>query len=826
MSRCMTFLNHSYAKIVYSVASVKFRKHLLLWVIGLFLCCQPQIFGQSANRKAKAGIIDLRQTDFLNHPVPLDGEWLMYPNELLGPQEHNSLSKGYFISFPTLWNNTVVQGKPMPAKGYATYALTVLLPKGIPANEAGLALPDFYSAIKLYTDGNEFIVSGKVGTNKLTSVPEYNPTTKRLRLNGDTLHILLQIANFHHYRGGPYQSIVIGNADALFRNQTSIRSFDLFLGGALFMGGLFFLGLYMFGRFDKPLLYFSLFCIAYCYRVLGSGQYSVRAVLPDFDWLIALRVEYLTLFASVAFFTQYTKHLYPIETNRWLVRSVLFVCILFSAITLVFPPTIFTYLVGPFLMMLAACIVLVILIYILAAIQGRQGAKYSLISTIALIITFLLSILQYFGTLDISNFIIVAGYILFFFFQSLILSYRFASILNKAKNEALEGLKAKSVFLSTISHEIRTPLNSIIGLSNLLLQKNPSVEQKEYLETLSFSANNLLGIINDILDFNKMEAASLTISEQPTDLQQLFQHLCKGMQSMSDAKGLQLIYDYDPQLVGKLLLVDAVRMSQVVNNLLHNAIKFTEKGTVQLLVQYTSSTENTITLQVIVRDTGIGIPKNMQSIVFEEFTQADSSVTREYGGAGLGLAICKKILKQQNVQLQLESEVGEGATFYFVQTFPLVGIDAPHQKTNDALVPTSEQAFLENGKVLVVEDNPINMMLVQKVLELIFPTIEIVKAVNGKIGVEAFLQHCPDVVLMDINMPVMDGLQASKMIRNHEASLGGRVPIIALTAGTISAELNNCMEAGMDTVISKPFGQEELRKAILNQITINQSTKL
>ena len=297
-----------------------------------------------------------------------------------------------------------------------------------------------------------------------------------------------------------------------------------------------FLGLYFFGRYDKTILYFALFCITYSYRIVGASQYALHSFIPNVPWIVTVHLEYLTLFVSVIFFTQYTQKLYPEDTNKYITTIEMWACIILSLITVVFPPAVFTQLISPFLAVMFSVIAYAFYVYIIAYRKKRLGAGYALLSTGVVMLVFIIINLQYFGYAAPQKELLFFGYISFFFLQSLILSYRYSYLLNKAKKEAEQGLLAKSDFLSNMSHEIRTPLNSVIGLSHILLENKPREDQKEQLNVLLFSANNLLTIVNDILDYNKIEAGKINFEYIDMDLVKVFQDLLSGMKAIADEK--------------------------------------------------------------------------------------------------------------------------------------------------------------------------------------------------------------------------------------------------------------------------------------------------
>ncbi|HQS52117.1 MAG: ATPase, partial [Sphingobacteriales bacterium 39-40-5] len=377
--------------------------------------------------------------------------------------------------------------------------------------------------------------------------------------------------------------------------------------------------------------------------------------------------------------------------------------------------------------------------------------------------------------------------------------------------QAEQGLIGKSEFLSTMSHEIRTPLNSVIGMSHLLLKENPRKDQVENLNVMLFSANNLLAIVNDILDYNKIEAGKISFEHIEMDISSITKNIVRGLQVSASDKGIKLNLQLDNSLHTRVF-GDPTRLSQVLSNLLHNALKFTEQGQVILDITLIRETENQITLQFSIKDTGIGISKEKQKLIFERFTQADSSTSRGFGGTGLGLAISKKILELQNSSLQLESEEGKGSNFYFSQTFEK-SLQNPEQPEADMSLQTEDNKLLSGITVLLVEDNPINILVAQKFLERW--GAKIVTASNGLEALNMVDPEKHDLVLIDLHMPVMDGYEASRKMRENGIDL----PIIALTANLPNEIEDEIKLSGINDVVVKPFLPDELYRKVLHYVS-------
>jgi signal transduction histidine kinase/CheY-like chemotaxis protein len=784
--------------------SVRIFIYFLLTVFSLPVIAQDR---NAPDPSASKGVIDLRNQDISIKPVLLTGEWNFYWKQLLEPGKLPAVNNTY-AAFPQLWKEKQLDGERLPSNGYASYSLTVLLPKQRPP--LALEIPSVYSSYKMFVNGKLFAQNGKPATTADNAVPFWSTDVTALTNTGDTLTIIMQVANFWHAKGGTFKELVLGDKKQLLLKHHRNTALDLILAGCLFMGGLFFLGLSVFGRNDKIIFYFSLFCMVSSYRMIGTDLYVLHSLFPNLSWFISIRLEYLTLVLGVTLFSQYTKMLYPKDVVSSIMNAVIWFCLLYAATIVLLPPSIFTGLLNFFLVIMFLYIVYSFYIYIQAVLHKRPGSIYALSSSGVLLLVYFLVNLQYFNIIPETRLLVFTGYIAFFFLQSLVLSHRFAEILQQAANEAQQGLKAKTEFLSTMSHEIRTPLNSVIGMAHLLNRSTPRKDQEEHLNVLLFSANNLLSIVNNILDYNKIEEGKISIEQIALDLPATARNIIAGLQNLADDKRISLRLDLDARL-DKKVVGDPTRTSQVLNNLVQNAIKFTKEGHVELSLQVREIKDEKITVEVAITDTGIGIAAAKQQMIFERFTQADSSTSRNFGGTGLGLSISKKILEMQGATLQLKSKPGKGSVFYFVQTFDLTGeaIDTGLNNNNNASPEISE---LQDVAILLVEDNPLNVMVAKAFLERCGAIID--TAVNGEEAIEKFDASRHRMVLMDLEMPVMDGYEATRQLRKA----GETLPVIALTASLPKEVASEVYAAGLTDIIVKPFNPDDLFRVILQHL--------
>jgi signal transduction histidine kinase/ActR/RegA family two-component response regulator len=400
-----------------------------------------------------------------------------------------------------------------------------------------------------------------------------------------------------------------------------------------------------------------------------------------------------------------------------------------------------------------------------------------------------------------------------------------------SEQRAEAASRAKSEFVANMSHEIRTPMNAVLGVAYLLENTPLTQAQKEYVGMIRSSGQMLLGVLNDVLDFSKIEAGRMELAPQPFLLREVLDSLSNVMSLPANARGISLAIDADDE-VPAVLVGDAMRLQQILLNLVGNAVKFTERGGVSVRVMLEqAAAEQGLRLRFTVRDSGIGMDLEQQSRLFSAFNQADASTTRRFGGTGLGLAICRRLTELMGGDISVRSTPGAGSEFVVTLPFGVADEDVPveHPALQTAAAqgwlmsetpalqdapPEPEPALaprLQGLRLLLVEDHPLNQLVARGMLEHAGASVEV--AENGQLAVDRLRDRAEDydIVLMDVQMPVMDGFEATRHIRH---TLGLKLPVLAMTAGVMQSEQDQCIDAGMDDFIAKPLDVEQMLDTI------------
>jgi len=415
-------------------------------------------------------------------------------------------------------------------------------------------------------------------------------------------------------------------------------------------------------------------------------------------------------------------------------------------------------------------------------------------------------------TANILSSLILTGVLIMFVFLIIVyFEIKKSEVLRKElireKQNTEKLAKVKEEFLANMSHEIRTPMNVIMGFSEQLSKTDLNNEQQKLLLNIKRSSNHLITVINEILDYSKIEAGIIALEKIPFEVKEIVDDVYESFKNIASKKGIKLSYKID-DAVAKTVIGDPVRLKQILLNLTGNAVKFTKEGSIQLMCKVWSGDEGAQTLLFEVKDTGVGIPANSQEKIFDQFAQADSSVTRKYGGTGLGLTITKKLIEAQKGEIGVKSEEGKGSVFFFRLTYS-IGLESDKEISSKSSDSMNFQV-LSGKRILIVDDDDLNKALASYILENY--DVDVDTASNGKEAIEKVTEENYDLILMDLNMPGMNGADVVTEIRKKKID----IPVIAITGNVLKPEIEKCMEAGMNGYISKPYDEAALLQEIID----------
>lgn len=659
---------------------------LLLLLASAAGCSAPE------TPAARAGSFDLSNPGF-DFRVTLDGEWEAYPGRLLTPAEVRSAPRPGYFRMPSVWNKKQVGDYVFQGADCATFRLVV---KGLKSGSYALRTQEFGSSARLFVNGRVVLRIGDPGTTRETTIPDARPGLAFFDHRGGDLEVVLQVANFHHRKGGVYYPIELGTHRPLLQRVYIARGTELLVIGALFIMALYHFGLFLLHRSDKSSLLFAALTTAFAVRAASTGQRIIQDIFPWFSYDAFYRIEYLTFLSPLPLVLYFFRNHFPTEIPLWYPRVHAAISALFVIVVLAFPANVFTYTAPPYQVILLAGASWTVVYVTRSVKHGRAGAVPYMVGGLILLTASANDVLhtnKIIFTYEIAPF----GVFAFTLAQSLVIASRSIENLRLATrlseeleqaNHSLESrvvertaeavtaretaetaLKARNEFLGTMSHEIRTPLTIILGLTEVLRESGLREDQIELLTRVEHSGRELLETFNEILDFARLESGQAKAVEDLFALPDLINVHVRRTEELARTSGLTL--GIEMSHLPDLLVGDGSALARILGILLSNAVKFTERGSVMLRAREGTRTKDEVEIIFEIEDTGIGIPPDRMDRIFRPFSQLDAGSARRFGGTGLGLAICHRLCLLMKGSIRVQSTLGKGSTFTVVLPFRL-----------------------------------------------------------------------------------------------------------------------------------------------------------
>ncbi len=823
-------------------------------------------------------------------------------------QSFSSLDK------PCLWNELP---EAYPEEGYGTFFTYLLIPQALRGQQIGLYLPKCHTACRAFIGEQLLTQAGEPARNRSEFEPAFVPRRASFTATDSLVYLIIHVANFDYAAGGIVEPIYIGPKEKVDQTALNHLAGAAGIALALLIAAFFYSGIFFFIKKDRALLYFGLFCLAQSARILFSEEYPYFALFGALDWEVVIRMEYASMVLSIIFFSQLVHAIFPNQTHTKVVRFFQWISALYLGMILFTPPHFFSSWNKLFIWIICGLALYGVWIFIRAFHQGETGSRLALLSLGILMTLFLLQIAEFHRFISYDPMWNYAFYGLFILTQSLLLSQRIGEYIRELGQQAMQSVEAKNNFLTAISHELRTPMNGVLGMTTLLEQTDLSPEQQRYVQAIRHSGENMVVLLDDLLEFSQLCRRRVELESVAFRLDKIIEDVLSLYTEQIRSKDLFVHMRLSPGTPRKWY-GDAARIKHVLNHLLSNALKFTEKGEVRISARVARwINKEKAVLLIEVRDTGIGIAQEKLEKVFEPFFQANAGLTRKYEGTGLGLPIAKRVVEAMGGSIKVSSSPHTGTTFKvelplrvreqahtppastegrkaiifsenpeFIKSIELelqhLGVQIVQtidEGDTDVVIFAGERwsvkneaqikAWLEKGhtvvqwsygtrrspfpilhlvnpltpsaikeafeqveqsqeaarssevtdldaprlhteiSILIAEDNQVNQKLAMMLLKKLGFHPDAVA--NGREVLEALSRKNYDLILMDLQMPEMDGLTATRIIRGDE-QIADQPVIIALTANALPEDEARCREIGMEDFLAKP-----LRPGILEE---------
>lgn len=819
----------------------------LLW--GMLIIVSGEAESSREIPQADRGMLDLSAIDLSRiGPVSLRGEWEFYWNTWINPTQAGSLSSMdcRYVPVPANWKTYTSIDPPPTLYGKATYRLRVLTDGK--AYLYGLRLKRVYSAYRLFVNGMLVASNGTLQDRLEEIEGQLAVRTVYFTSFTPTIEIVLHVANPYYYRAGLLNPPELGTQKSIERVHVLAVASDVFLLGLItIMAAYYYILSFTLVKHRYSSLFFALFCTVVGLRViLISGERFLYLLVPGLELKTDMVLQGFGIYLLIPTFLSFIYFLFPARGNTKLIKFIGASSLLYLSATLVLPVRLHGYILTIYYPFFIGGLAYMAYIIGTAMIRGDSDAYLEGFGFLFILFTASYDMLVdrevYHG-----DYILPLGLLCFIFIQSVILSGRFSRAflgletlvqenkrildaletrveertadlrqmnehLEEARKSAEEANKAKTRFLQNMSHEMRTPLNGVLGYAELIRDTDPKGIHRSYAEKIIEESKNLLDLINQILDLSKIEAGKLTLELVPFDFEELIRSVYDILVPLAEKKQIHFRLHFAPSLPSHLK-GDPVRLRQILVNLVGNAIKFTHKGWVELQVEQQEAIGDRVILLFTIQDTGIGISEDFKSSIFESFTQAQVGLSKSYGGTGLGTTIAKQLTELMGGSISFTSEEGKGTIFWV--SIPFHKVSAEQLEKPVSAAPEERLPELHGATILVVEDYPTTQKITRHHLESAGASVLV--AENGLEGIKELGKHTVDCILMDVQMPQMDGLSTTRLIR--KLPIGKHVPILGMTASAHYEDIQTCLDAGMNDVLTKPLRKKDLLEKIQFWIT-------
>lgn len=780
--------------------------------------------------KANNGVLDLRNWDFKRDGmVKLDGEWEFYENKLLSPSKLNKTvisGKDYLVIPGSYGEHT-----------YGTYRLKVLL--NDMDNLYSIKVDFLQSAYKLWANNKELISVGSVGTSKRDMTPQLLPESGTFHSNSEEVYITLQVSNFYS-KYGVVDTIFIGRVEQINSVQKKNLAFDLFLFGSTLMAALYNLSLYLKRRKNKAALYFSVVCIIVAVRTLFLGQRFLISIFPSFSYILSGKIMHWTFYLYIPFIVLFINSFYDEVLPKWVTKCAKLSAYVYFVIILMSPWKYYIDIVLPIEIITALFLIYMIYKISKVYISNNSSDYIMVIGLFALFLTRINDILYEFSFIITGSFAPL-GTLIFIIANSYLLAER-QSLAFTSMEDMSEKLKSldnlKDEFLVVTSHELKTPLNGIIGLSEILSinsSSSLSEDERQNLELINISAKRLSNLVNDIMMFSKLKNNDISLKKERISIGMAAEVVAKFCEISADNKNVSIINLIDS--CAPYVLGDDERIEQILFNLLGNAVKFTNEGTVTL-----AYTVNEDFMEISIEDTGIGIPKDKLQSIFNIYEQADG-VSEKYGGTGLGLYISRRLVELHGGKIGAKSTVNKGSKFTFslplykckveakeadyeiaTNEFENIEIEqSSYKKSAASLIEEIEYLKTQKRyKILIVDDDFVNQRVLERYLSsynhLVF------KASTAKESLKLLEKMNDfDLIILDMMMPDLLGYEVAAIIREKKSIF--ELPILIMTANSSLENLVVAFECGANDYLTKPFNKHELLARVNTLVNLKHSVE-